>query len=187
MYFRAVTTRVFTTTLPGLLKIQRPEQPSEDEKNPFVEIADLAELSRISGKTFQTLQINHSHSMQNVLRGLHAEHWDKITWIARGQVMSVIVDIRPDSPTFGKYEIFELSDENRLALYIPEGFANSAYAITEIDYMYMVSKLYDGSDTFAVAWDDPDLAIPWPTKNPIISERDKQNPRLRELFPDKFQ
>lgn len=175
---------VFKTSLPGLLRIERPVK--HDERGFFHEVVRPAELTELIGQEFQLQQVNHSHSVKNVLRGLHAEHWDKIVWVAKGQALSVIVDIQPGSPTFGRYEMFELSDENGLALYIPEGFANSVYARTEIDYIYLVNKTYDGSDTFAVAWDDPDLAIPWPNPNPIISQRDRANPCLRDLFPNRF-
>jgi dTDP-4-dehydrorhamnose 3,5-epimerase len=172
------------TSLPGLLRIERPV--FNDERGFFHEVARLEELSQLTGQTFEIKQVNHSRSVKGVLRGLHAERWNKIVWIARGKAFSAIVDLRPDSPTFGKYEAFELSEENGLALYIPEGFANSIYALTDIDYIYLVSKTYDGSDTTAVTWDDPDIAVAWPDTNPILSNRDKNNPRLRDLFPEKF-
>ena len=175
-------TKIFKTSLPGLLRIERPAQAEEGlASNPVV---DVAELNEMNGGNFQVRQINHSRSIKGVLRGLHAERWEKIVWVPRGHAFCAIVDIRPESPTFGQYEAFELSAENRQALYIPEGFANSLYARQDMDYMYMVSKTYDGSDTFAVAWDDPDIAVPWPDDQPIISERDRNNPRLREIYPD---
>jgi dTDP-4-dehydrorhamnose 3,5-epimerase len=181
---QATVNKISNTTLPGLLKIERPLR--YDERGFFHEVVRLDELIQATGKSFQVQQVNHSRSIAGVLRGLHAERWDKTVWIARGRAFSAIVDLRPDSPTFGRYETFELSEENGLALFIPEGFANSIYAYTEIDYIYLVSKVYDGSDTSAVAWDDPDLAIPWPSSDPIISQRDRNNSRLRELYPDKF-
>lgn len=176
-----MSAKIYTTSLPDLLRIE-PEQ-SADLATPIINFADL---EAVIGKPFVVKQVNHSRSVKNVLRGLHAEHWGKIVWVPRGTVFSAIVDIRPDSPTFGKYEIFELSAENRRSLYIPEGFANSIYAQTDVDYMYMVTKTYDGTDTTAVAWDDPDIGVPWPNTQPIISQRDMNNPRLRELFPTKF-
>ncbi len=153
---------IFKTSLPGLLRIERPVRA--DPRGFFHEVVRLEELSAITGQPFEVRQVNHSNSVEGVLRGLHAESWNKIVWIPRGRAFSAIVDIRPASPTFGKYEIFELSAENGRALYLPEGFANSVYAITEIDYLYLVTKTYDGSDTTAITWDDPDIAIPWPDR-----------------------
>lgn len=176
--------KVANTTLPGLLKIERPLR--HDVRGYFHEVVRPEELTEVIGKEFVLKQVNHSRSVQNVLRGLHAEHWDKIVWVVRGAALSAIVDIRPDSPTFGKYELFELTDTNGIALYIPEGFANSICAQTDIDYVYLVNKTYDGSDTTAVAWDDLDIGIQWPNRYPILSDRDQNNPRLRDLFPERF-
>ncbi len=173
--------KIFKTKLPGLLRIERPEQAENDLlANPVI---DVDKLNAFNGGNFKVRQINHSRSVKGVLRGLHAERWEKIVWVPRGEAFCAIVDIRPESLTFGQYDLFELSAANRQALYIPEGFANSLFALCDMDYMYMVSKTYDGSDTFAVAWDDPDLAVPWPEKNPIISQRDRQNPCLRQIYP----
>ncbi len=179
-----IVNTISKTKLEGLLCIQRPI--FRDERGFFHEVVRLDELSEVTGQTFNIQQVNHSHSVEGVLRGLHAEHWDKIVWVARGRAFTALADIRPDSPTFGQYESFELSDENGLALFIPEGFANSVYALSEIDYVYLVNKTYDGSDTTAITWDDPDIAVAWPNLNPILSNRDRNNPRLRELFPEKF-
>ncbi|HEX2916750.1 MAG TPA: dTDP-4-dehydrorhamnose 3,5-epimerase family protein [Chloroflexia bacterium] len=180
----AMTNYISRTSLPGLLKVERPVR--QDQRGFFHEVVRPEELNKVSGDNFQVRQVNHSFSKEGVLRGLHAERWDKVVWIARGKALSAIVDIRPDSPTFGRHEMFELTAENGTALYIPQGFANSVYAITDIDYIYLVSKVYDGSDTFAVTWDDTDIAIPWPNRNPVLSERDLKNPRLREIYPEKF-
>jgi len=177
----AIASKISKTTLSGLLQIQRPIY--SDERGFFHEVVRLDELNSLIKQTFEVRQVNSSRSAKGVLRGLHAERWNKIVWVARGRAFSAIVDIRPDSPTFGRYVTFELSEENGLALYLPEGFANSVYAYTEIDYIYLVSKTYDGSDTSAIAWDDPDLAIPWPNPNPVVSERDRKNPYLRDIYP----
>ncbi len=103
-------------------------------------------------------------------------------------MFAAIVDIRPESPTFAKIETFNFDDEHRYALFISRGLANSicASGTDPVNYLYLVDAYYTGSDTRAIAYDDPDLAIAWPVKNPIVSERDKSNPRLRELFPEKF-
>lgn len=175
-----------TTSIPGLLILERPI--FSDERGFFRELFHKDELEEAVGIKFDGVQMNHSHSLPRVIRGLHAESWNKIIYPVSGQAFLAIVDIRPDLPTFGKVETFMVNDENRIGLFIPEGFANSICVTGDsaVDYIYLVDKYYDGSDTRAIAWDDPDLNINWPVKNPVISERDKNNPRLRDLFPEKF-
>ncbi len=174
------------TFIEGLLILERPI--FEDERGFFREIFHKDELEKMSGIKFDGVQMNHSHSKKNVLRGIHAEKWNKIVYPLNGQVFVAIVDIREDSPTFAKVETFVINDQNRIGLFIPEGLANSLCVTSEeaVDYIYLVDKYYDGSDTRAIAWDDKDLNISWPIPDPIISDRDKNNPKLRELFPEKF-
>lgn len=175
-----------TTSIPGLLVLDRPI--FKDERGFFREIFHQDELEESSGIKFEGIQMNHSRSVPGVIRGIHAEQWNKIIYPIRGEIFIVIVDIRPDSPTFSKVETFTINDENRTALFIPNGLANSLCVMgTEpVDYIYLVDAYWDGTDTRAIAWDDPDLNISWPIKDPLISERDKNNPTLRELFPEKF-
>jgi len=174
------------TSIPGLLLIERPTFP--DSRGFFREIFRLNDLEKEIGAKFKIVQANHSRSLPGVIRGLHAENWNKLIYPMRGKMFVAIADIRPDSPTFAKYEIFHFTEESRQALYISKGLANSVCVDGEeiIDYLYLVDSYYSGSDARAIAWDDPDLAIKWPVKNPVISDRDKKNPRLRDLFPEKF-
>lgn len=173
------------TILKGLFKIERITHP--DERGFFREVFHMDELEQTLGYEFKPIQMNHSLSKKGVIRALHGENWNKLVYPVTGSMFAAVLDIREDSPTFGKFETFEFSDESRFALFIPKGFANSICAVEgDVNYIYLVDQYYDGTDTKAVAWDDPDLAIKWPVDNPIISERDKNNPRLRELFPDKF-
>ncbi len=174
------------TSIEGLLVLKRPQHA--DERGYFQEIFHLDEVEKVSGIEFKVVQMNHAYSMPKVLRGIHAENWNKIICPVSGEVFIAIVDIRPDSQTFGKYEKFIINDENRIALFISRGLANS-YCVTSktsVDYIYLVDSYYDGSDTRAIAFDDPDVAIDWPIKDPIISNRDRNNPKLRDLFPGKI-
>lgn len=177
---------VKTTSIPGLLVLKRPI--FSDERGFFRELFHKDDLEKMLGFKFNGIQMNHSHSLPQVLRGIHAEKWNKIIYPVYGDVFIAIVDIRPGSSTFGKVETFQVSDNNRMGLFIPNGLANSLCVIGKgpVDYIYLVDEYWDGSDTRAIAWDDPDLNINWPIKNPILSERDKNNPRLRDLFPEKF-
>ena len=174
------------TKIPGLLVIKRPV--FEDNRGFFREVFHLDDLVKASGIDFRPVQWNHSRSLPKVIRGLHAENWNKIVYPATGKAFVAIVDIRPSSSTFGSVLTFILDDSNRSALFIPEGLANSICVMgtKPVDYIYLVDKYYDGTDTRAIAWNDPDLSINWPIRNPIVSERDRNNPRLRELFPEKF-
>jgi dTDP-4-dehydrorhamnose 3,5-epimerase len=178
--------RVKETSIPGLLILERPT--FSDERGFFREVFHLDELEEASGVKFQMAQWNHSMSKPNVVRGLHGENWNKIIYPVTGEAFLAIVDIRPESQTFGKVETFNFGEQNKVALYIPIGLANSicVTGAEDVHYLYIVDKYYDGTDTRAVAWDDPDLNIVWPVEKPIISERDRHNPTLRELFPDKF-
>lgn len=174
------------TAIEGLLILKRPIH--EDDRGFFREIFHLDEVEKTLNIEFKGVQMNHAHSKSKVLRGIHAENWNKIICPINGEVFVAIVDIRPDSPTFSKVETFTINDENRIALFVSKGLANS-YCIlgTEsVDYIYLVDAYYDGTDQKAVTFDDPDLKIDWPIKDPIISDRDKNNPRLRDLFPEKF-
>ena len=146
----------------------------------------MDELEAAVGARVNFVKINHSHSQKGVLRGLHSEDWEKLVYVPHGEVMTAVADIRPESPTFGKVQTFRLGAENRCMLFIPRKMAHGWCAISdEADYIYLVTKYYDGSDLQAVAWNDPDLAVPWPVANPTLSERDRNNPSLRQLFPDR--
>lgn len=173
------------TKLAGLLVIDRPV--NSDDRGFFREAVKMSDLKDF-GVDFKPVQINHSLSKPGVIRALHAERWNKLVYPVTGSIFIAIVDIRPESKTFGKVETFNMSHNSRQLLYIPVGFANSICVVGKepVDYIYLVDQYYTGQDTRAIAWDDPDLKIDWPVKKPIISERDKNNPKLRDLFPDKF-
>jgi dTDP-4-dehydrorhamnose 3,5-epimerase len=134
------------------------------------------------------VQGNHSRSTAGTIRGLHFQRspgQSKLVRVARGRVWDVVVDIRRSSPTFGDWEAFELDDERHLQVYVPVGFAHGFCAISEVvDVAYMVGSYYDPATERGIAWDDPDLAIPWPTEHPIVSERDRHNRSLADIRGD---
>jgi dTDP-4-dehydrorhamnose 3,5-epimerase len=155
-----------------------------DERGFFHEAFRAAELEEALGRRVAFLQVNHSRSRHRVLRGLHAENWEKLVYVPNGEVFTAIADIRRDSPTCGQVETFWLGEANRITLFLPRGVAHGYCVLSDVaDYTYQVTAYYDGSDTRAVAWDDPDLAVPWPIAEPILSDRDRNNPRLRDLLP----
>lgn len=174
-----------TTSIPGLLILERLIQ--KDKRGFFREIFRQDELEKLTGIKFEGVQMNHSHSKKGVLRGIHGERWNKIVYPLNGEVFVAVVDIREDLPSFSKVETFTINDKQRFGLFIPKGLANSLCVTSKsVDYIYLVDVYWDGSDQRAIAWDDPDLAIDWPIRSPIISQRDKNNPKLRDLFPERF-
>lgn len=174
------------TSIPGLFILERPT--NKDERGFFREVFHLDELNKALGFEFKPIQMNHSKSQPKVLRGLHAEGWNKLIYPITGSAFAAIVDIRPDSTTFAKVETFEFDESNQKALFIQKGLANSFCVKGDqiFNYVYLVDSYWDGSDQRAIAWDDPDLNIDWPIEDPIISERDRNNSKLRDLFPEKF-
>ena len=184
---------VYKTKIPGLFYLKR--KPFYDHRGFFAEIAHSHVIEKLTHKPFVIKQINHSRSDTNVVRGLHAEDWQKLTTIASGAAFCVLVDVRPDSPAFKTIEYFKLGfAKNALpgSLFIEEGIANSICVLQgPVDYIYCVDRLYrdrDPAGDVAISIFDPDLNIPWPIpKNKmILSDRDKNSINLREKFPDKF-
>jgi dTDP-4-dehydrorhamnose 3,5-epimerase len=140
---------------------------------------------RSAGIDPQFVQDNHSRSIGGTIRAFHFQAHPgqpKLVRVARGRAWDVVVDIRRSSPTFGEWEAFELDDERNLQLYVPIGFAHGFCAASEVvDFVYKVGSYYDPVTERGIAWDDPDLSIPWPTEKPLVSERDQHNPTLAEI------
>lgn len=169
----------------GLLQVRAPVR--HDDRGSFREVYRLDVLRDALGYEPHLRQGNVARSRAGVLRGFHAEPWIKLIDVVFGTAHCAIADLRPDSPTFGEVEEFLLKDEHgeRTALYLEEGLGNAYYAVTDVVYGYSVGHEWDPSvDNAAVAWDDPDLAVDWPTSRPILSDADRRNPTLRERFPD---
>lgn len=181
-----ITKYVKETSIAGLLVLERPTY--RDERGFFREVFHMDELEAVVGVRFGVAQWNHSQSLPGVIRALHAEGWNKLVYPVAGTMFAAIADIRPGSPTFASVATFTFDESNCRALFIPKGLANSICVVGDepVHYLYLVDAYYDGKDTTAVAWDDPDLAVPWPIENPVISARDRHNPRLRELVPERF-
>lgn len=176
---------VLRTAIEGLLVVRAPTLI--DERGFFRQTVLRSALESAAGRPLEFRQANHSRSHARVLRGFHAEPWDKLVYVARGTAFCALADIRPDSETFASVVTLELGDEpgERARLLIPAGVANSFYAVTECDYLYDVTEEWRaGVPKPAVAWDDPTLAVAWPDREPVLSEADRSNPTLAELFPD---
>lgn len=143
------------------------------------------------GITDVFVQDNHSQSGRGTLRGLHYQlhrPQAKLCRVVEGEALDVAVDIRLGSPTFGKWASVLLSANQQNQIYIPRGFAHGFVAITDrIQLLYKCSELYDPSDEYGIAWNDPDLAIRWGVSEPLLSAKDSALPALaavpRERLP----
>jgi dTDP-4-dehydrorhamnose 3,5-epimerase len=153
-----------------------------DERGFFVETARANVLAEL-GVTDTFVQHNHSRSAHGVLRGMHFQPgMAKLVRCARGRILDVLVDIRPDSPSFGRWEGFELSDENHHQLYCPDGFAHGFCVLSDVaDVVYLCSDYYDAARESGFSYDDPDVGIRWPELELTVSERDRQAPALAEI------
>lgn len=184
---------IYSTNIDGLLYLN--SERKIDERGYYAEIAKIPALETVIGQPFNIKQINQSVSKQNVIRGIHAEHWRKLITVLSGQCLSVIADVRPDSTTFGQTAYF-LFGENEPALhgslFLDSGLGNSFLVLEgPLTYSYSVDQLYEERDTSfdrSISVFDPDLAIAWPItrENMIISQRDMESKKLRELYPEKF-
>ncbi len=182
---------IVKTSIEGVLLIERPIHT--DFRGFFHEVFRLNELEDAAGIEFKPVQWSHSMSKPGVIRSLHSENWNKLIYPVTGILYAPIVDLRPDSPTFGKIEYITIDntkeDSKRQALFLPAGGIGNSICVLgdqDLHYLYMVDSYWDDAKARGVAWDDPDLNIKWPIKDPILSDRDKKNPTLREMFPDKF-
>ena len=168
--------------LDGILLIE-PKLHS-DERGFFLESFEKEKYQDL-GMVEEFIQDNHSRSQKNVLRGLHFtknKPQAQIITVIRGTVFDVVVDIRKNSPTFGQWFGTELSSEGIRQIYMPHGFAHGFCVLSEYaDLHYKVSQRYDSADDGGLIWNDNQINIDWPIKNPIISERDEAHPYFLDL------
>jgi dTDP-4-dehydrorhamnose 3,5-epimerase len=173
---------VVETGLAGLMLIE--PRCHRDDRGFFLE-SFQAERYRDCGILDAFVQDNHSRSRQGVLRGLHFQvkrPQGQIVSVIRGRIFDVAVDLRPASATFSRWYGIELSDAGPRQLYMAPGFAHGFCVLSEFaDLHYKVSRLYDNADEGGLVWDDRDVGIRWPIPNPIVSDRDRAYPTLRQL------
>lgn len=160
-------------------------QVFNDNRGFFMETFKKSDFQKI-GIDREFLQDNHSRSIKGVLRGLHyqaGEHAQgKLIRCIRGAIFDVAVDIRPDSKTFGKWCGVTLSEDNHQQLFIPEGFAHGYYTLTDTaDILYKATREYAPNADRGIIWNDPDINIDWQTNMPILSDKDKLHPKLKDI------
>jgi len=175
--------KVLETVLPGVLIIE--PKVFGDARGFFLE-SYQAERYRQQGIAHTFVQDNHSRSARGVLRGLHFQRsrpQGKLVSVSRGSVYDVAVDINPASPTCGQFVAVELNDENHRQLWIPPGYAHGFCVLSDIaDFQYKCTDYYIPEDEGGLLWNDPQVNIPWPIEQPLLSAKDQRNPTLAQLL-----
>ena len=154
-----------------------------DERGFFMETYNVGRYGE-AGLAKVFVQDNHSRSCRGVLRGLHYQlerPQGKLVGVVRGEIFDVAVDIRQGSPTYLKWVGVRLSEENHRQLYIPEGFAHGFCVLSDLaDVTYKCTHVYVPGDDHGILWCDEQIGIEWPVAEPILSEKDVRNPRVKE-------
>lgn len=173
---------ITATNIPDVLLL-KPEVYSDD-RGFFMETYREEHL-RSNGINVHFVQDNLSKSQQGTVRGLHYQidqPQDKLIMVMQGTILDVAVDLRENSPTFGQYVEMKISSRNKYQFFIPKGFAHGFSVLTsEALVYYKCSDYYCPEGERGLFWDDPDLGIDWKVDDPIISEKDQHQPRLKEI------
>ena len=157
----------------------------KDDRGFFMETFHIERYRKLLGINFDFVQDNISRSSKNVLRGMHFQKnypQGKIVKVSRGEILDVIVDLRKDSPTYGTWESFNLSEQNKLQVWIPPGFAHGFLVMSDLaDIDYKCTEYYHPEDELCLMWNDPQVAIDWIINDPILTEKDKKGLSLKDL------
>ena len=159
-----------------------------DERGYFLESFNAKELAEKTGIDVTFVQDNESKSRYGVLRGMHFQlppyTQSKLVRVVKGKVLDVVVDIRKCSPTYGKYEMCELTEDNHRQFFVPKGMAHGFAVLSdEAIFQYKCDDFYHPEAEGAIAWNDPQLGIEWPiaSTDVILSEKDKHHPFLKDF------
>lgn len=174
--------RFLETDLPGVILVE--PTVYRDERGFFLETYQASRY-REGGIADTFVQDNHSRSSRGTLRGLHAQQPNpqgKLVRAVEGSIYDVAVDVRLGSPTFGKFVGAELSAENFRQLYVPPGLLHGFCVTSDVAQVeYKCTAFYEPKGDLSVRWNDPELAIDWPVSDPVLSEKDRNAPLLREV------
>ncbi len=156
-----------------------------DDRGFFMETFHIERYRKLLGINLDFVQDNISRSSKNVLRGMHFQKnypQGKIVKASRGEILDVVVDLRKDSPTYGTWESFRLSEKNKLQVWIPPGFAHGFLVMSDsADFEYKCTEYYHPEDELCLMWNDPEVAIDWTINDPILTEKDKKGLSLKDL------
>lgn len=170
------------TTIPDVKLVQY--RVFGDDRGRFMETFRTAWFPE---RTWEIVQSNRSISTAGVLRGLHYHHHQVDFWqVVTGKIRVGLADLRRASPAFGATATIDLDADEPSGLFIPVGVAHGFYAMTDCTLLYLVDNYYDGTDELGVAWNDPQLKIDWGTTTPILSQRDRSNPKLADIPQDQL-
>ena len=177
---------VIKTGIEGVLVIE--PKVFGDERGYFFESFNAKDFMEETGIEVNFVQDNESKSRYGVLRGMHFQlppyTQSKLVRVVKGKVLDVVVDIRKGSPTYGKYEICELTEDNHRQFFVPKGMAHGFAVLSEeAIFQYKCDDFYHPEAEGAIAWNDPDIAINWPLSSAdvILSEKDKHHPFLKDF------
>jgi dTDP-4-dehydrorhamnose 3,5-epimerase len=175
--------KIRETSLPGVLVLT--PKVYRDSRGAFSETFNLRRMTE-AGLPAIWVQDNFSLSMKNVLRGIHyqmIQPQGKLVRVTHGAVLDVAVDLRRSSPTFARHVAVELSGENGEMLWIPAGFGHAFFTFTEVaGFAYKATDYYSAAGERTIAWNDPELAIPWPAapEGIILSDKDRAGVALKD-------
>jgi dTDP-4-dehydrorhamnose 3,5-epimerase len=174
--------KVLATELPGVLILE--PRVFQDDRGFLMETFHAKRYAE-AGIDTKFVQDNWSRSVKDTLRGLHFQEphgQGKLMQVSHGAIFDVAVDIRKGSPTFGRWLGVELSEQNHRQLWVPVGFAHGFGVLSEsADVHYKCTDLYAPDAERGLLWNDPDLGIAWPIKNPLLSRKDAVHPRLKDI------
>ncbi|MDB5799679.1 MAG: rmlC [Rhodocyclales bacterium] len=179
--------KVTPTIFPDVLLLE--PKVFGDTRGFFLESFNARNFREATGLDVEFVQDNHSRSGRGVLRGLHFQNpkpQGKLVRVTQGAVFDVAVDMRKDSPNFGKWDGVELSGENHRQLWIPAGFAHGFLVLSDsADFLYKTTDYYAPEHEHCVKWDDPEIGIVWPLDGiePKVSGKDAQGKALKEALP----
>jgi dTDP-4-dehydrorhamnose 3,5-epimerase len=178
---------VMACEIPGLVVLE--PKVFGDSRGFFMELWNRRSY-REAGIDVDFVQDNLSRSRRGTLRGLHFQNPNpqgKLLGVLEGEVFDVAVDIRRSSATFGRWHGVVLSAENKRQFYVPPGFAHGFAVLSDtVLFHYKCTEFYSPKHELAIRWDDPDIGIEWPLKDPLLSERDARALRLKETPPERL-
>ena len=175
--------KITKTKLDGVVIIE--PDVFADNRGFFMESWNKKKMEKV-GLYYEFVQDNHSKStVKGTLRGIHFQKGDKaqakLVRCVKGAVLDVAVDLRKNSPTFKQWVVVELSEENKKQFLIPRGFGHGFVTLTDdVEFLYKADNYYAPEAEGGIRWNDPDIGVVWGVENPILSEKDKVNPLLKE-------